>query len=300
MGTLVEIKLVAQDPLSAETAFKVAFSELKRIEKLMSFQLTDSDVGRINQAAGNPVAVSPELLQLIQQSKHYAQLTQGAFDISIGPLVSLWGFDTEQYRLPGKQEIESVLPLVDYRAVFVNDTPPTVRLARAGMSIDLGAIAKGYAVDCAVEILQQQGITGVMVNAGGDIRAVGRKPDGTSWNIGIQHPRQKDRILASLRVDNQAVVTSGDYERFFVQQGIRYHHILDSKTGWPARECQAVTVVAEEALAADALATGVFILGPDKGLKLIEDLADTEALIVDTEGGLRISSGLKGKLDFNH
>jgi thiamine biosynthesis lipoprotein len=301
MGTLVEIKLVASTPGSAKAAFEAAFLEFGRIERLMSFQSASSELERINQAAGGePVVVSSELLRLIRQAKHYAEVTNGAFDISVGPLIKLWGFDNEQHRLPEAEEINKALPLVDFSAIITSEQPPAVKLTRAGMSLDLGAIAKGYAVDRALEILRRQGITAAIVNAGGDVKAMGKKPDGRRWNIGIAHPRQSGRILASLRVDNQAVVTSGDYERFFIEQGVRYHHILDPKSGRPARGCQSVTVVAEKALAADALATGIFVLGPEKGLELIERLPDAEALIVDADGMLSISSGLKGKLDFNH
>jgi thiamine biosynthesis lipoprotein len=300
MGTLAEIKLVAADEKSAGTAFEAVFSEVERIEKIASFQLSNSELGCINRAAGKgPVSVSPELLQIIQQATYYSGLTEGAFDITIGPLTKLWGFDTQNYQLPDPDEIQRRLTLLDYRAVIIKLKPPEVKLAKAGMSIDLGAIAKGYAVDRAVTVLKQYGISDAIVNLGGDIMAIGRKPDGRAWKIGIQHPREKERVLASLKINNQAVVTSGDYERFFFVQGERYHHILKPQTGWPAKECQSVTVIAQEALAADALATGVFILGPKKGLALIEGLKETEALIVNAAGEVSISSGLKDKLDFN-
>ncbi len=301
LGTLVEIKLIATDPSAASAALAAAFAEFGRIDNLMSFQSAKSQLARINQAAGGKaVSIDAELFQLVLQSKYYAELTAGAFDISIGPLSRLWGLDNKQYRKPSSEEIAAKLPLVGYSMILTQSKPPAVRLARPGMSIDLGAIAKGYAVDKAINILKRRGISSALVNAGGDIRTIGTRPDGNLWNIGIQHPRKPKQILASLRVDNQAVVTSGDYEQFFMYQGVRYHHILDPATGRPARGCQAVTVVAQSTAAADALATGVFVLGPEKGMKLIEGLPDTEALIVDAAGNVSVSSGLKGKLDFNH
>ena len=301
MGTLVEIKLVAVDAQSAKTALTAAFAEIERIDKLMSFQSADNQLSRINQAAGRKrVGIDIELFRFILRAKSYSKLTKGAFDISIGPLVKLWGFDTEQYRLPGEDEIKTHLPLVDYRHVIVLGMPPALFLNQAGMSIDMGGIAKGYAVDRVISILERYGIASAMVNAGGDIRAYGSKPDGDLWKIGIQHPRDKKRILTSLQIDRQAVVTSGDYERFFIEQEVRYHHILDPATGQPARGCQSVTLVAKEAIAADALATGVFVLGPEEGMKLVESMKDTEAMIVDAEGNISVSSGLKDKLEFNH
>ncbi len=299
MGTLVEIKLVTPDPSAAKKAFAAAFAEFVRIDKAMSIHSAESELTRINQAAGKEfLSVSPEIFQLILQSNYYAELTGGAFDVSIGPLSRLWGFYDKQYHKPSQAEIAALLPLVEYRAILTQNPPPAIRLAQPGMSIDLGAIAKGYAVDKAINILKQQAITAAIVNAGGDVRTIGSKPDGSLWNIGIQHPRKPKLILASLQVDNQAVVTSGDYEQFFIYQGVRYHHILDPKTGKPARVCQGVTVVAQSTAAADALATWIFVLGPEKGMQLIEGLPDTEGLIIDAVGNLTLSSGLKGKLNF--
>ncbi|MGA1876046.1 MAG: FAD:protein FMN transferase, partial [bacterium] len=276
-----------------------AFQTLQEIENQTSRKTAASFTSRINEAAGGQmVSVSSSYLELIQQSIEYSQVTEGSFDITVGPMTTLWQFEDGQGRLPNDQEIERHLFLVDYRNLQVDELHQTVGLKEAGALVDLGGIAKGFAVDQAVRVLKEEGIAAGMVNAGGDIRLFGLKPSQECWCIGVQHPRQPNAVLASLKLTDTSIVTSGDYERYFFKDGIRYHHILDPKSGHPARNCQSVTIVSETALSGDALSTGVFILGPERGMALIEDLEGIEGLIIDGQGEAHVSSGLQSVIQW--
>ena len=297
MGTVVEISVIGRDEDKAAAAIGDAFAEMERIEKLMSRWIPESEVSRINgRAGGKPVKVSPEVLKVIQRAGEISKASGGYFDISIGALLDLWGFEGSGSRVPSKVEVEKALGSVGYGAVVVDEEAATVELTK-GMRIDLGGIAKGYAVDRAYELLTSRGYGNVIVNAGGDMRVGGRKPNGP-WVIGIQDPRDRSRILATFDAEGSSVATSGDYERYFEIDGIRYHHLLNPFTGFPARGCRSVTILAKEALSADALATAVFVMGPRKGLQLIEALEGIEGLIVSADGDIIQSEGLKGKFRF--
>jgi thiamine biosynthesis lipoprotein len=298
MGTLVEISAIGRDEDKADEAIGDAFAEMERIEKLMSRRIPGSDVSRINGWTGvKPVKVSTEVLEVIQRAGEISKASGGYFDISIGVLLDLWGFEDNGGHLPGKDEVERALRSVGYGAVVVDEDVATVQFERKGMCIDLGGIAKGYAVDRAYEVLRARGYGNMIVNAGGDMRVGGRKPNGP-WAIGIQNPRDRSRILATFDAEGTSVATSGDYERYFEVDGIRYHHLLNPFTGFPARQCRSVTILAKDALSADALATAVFVMGPRKGLRLIEALEGIEGLIVSAEGDIIQSEGLKGKIRF--
>lgn len=298
MGTLVEISVVGRDEDKAAAAINDAFGEMERVEKLMSRWIPESEVSRINRWAGvRPVKVSTEVREVIQRAGEISKASGGYFDISVGGLLDLWGFEGSGGRVPAKVEIEQALGLVGYGAIHMDEEASTVELRR-GMRIDLGGIAKGYAVDRAYEVLTSRGYGNVIVNAGGDMRVGGRKPKGP-WVIGIQDPRDRSRILASLDVGDISVATSGDYERYFEADGVRYHHLLDPFTGYPARQCRSVTILAKDAVTADALATAVFVMGPEKGLRLIEAMEGVEALIVSADGKIIQSQDLKGKVRFS-
>jgi thiamine biosynthesis lipoprotein len=285
MGTLVEVTVVSRDQVQANKAIETAFQEMSRIEHLLSIYQKESPISMINNLAGDQtVMVGSEVFQILKEAIGYGKLTSGAFDLSIGPLTSLWNFG--QGHLPSKDEIAPKLLLVDYRDVILNEGGG-VRFGGAGMAIDLGGIAKGYAVDRAIEVLKANGISRAMVNAGGDIRGIGR-----IWRIGIQHPRETNSILGIIRLKDEAVATSGDYQRYFIKDGVRYHHIIDPRTGWPAMGCMSVSIIAKEAAMADALATGCFVLGPKLGMELIESLPQVEGIIVTSEGKGLTSSGL--------
>jgi thiamine biosynthesis lipoprotein len=297
MGTVIEITLIGDDEEAANKAVLQAFQEIKRIETLMSPWLDSSDVTRINRSAGKErVKVSPETFEVIQKAQEISELSEGGFDITIGPLTELWREARKKKIPPSIEEVKEKLGLVNFKNIET-DQEGKVFLKKKGMAIDLGGIAKGYAVDRAFELLKFLGYRNLIINAGGDLRVGGLK-NNQPWSIGIQNPRESQKLLARISVSDMAVVTSGDYERFFNYEGKRYHHIFNPKDGFPTDDCQSVTVLCKEGMIADALATAVFVLGPEKGYSLCRKLDGVECLIVDKEGKTIISPGLKGRISF--
>jgi len=295
MGTVVEITLIANDEEAAKKGALQAFQEVKRIEYLMSPWIESSDVSRINRSAGNDgVRVSPEIVEVIKRAYEVSKLSEGGFDITVGPLVQLWRKAREGGAPPRMEEVKETLNLVNFRNLKTH-YGEKVSLRKKGMTFDLGGIAKGYAVDRAFELLKGLGYRNLVVNAGGDLRVGGSKPDGP-WSIGIQHPRESEKITARISISDMAVATSGDYEKFFIHQGKRYHHILNPRNGFPAEGCQSVTVLHKEATTADALATAIFVLGPEKGYALCQRLEGVDCLIADRDGNITFSPGLKGRI----
>jgi thiamine biosynthesis lipoprotein len=285
-------------PSAADAAFAEVGREFGRLEKLMSTWVPDSDIQQINRAAGlAPVAVSTDVRNVLHAAREASDWTGGKFDVTFGALTGLWKFDHDQDNaLPDMREVRSRLPRIDYRAVQIDEARGTVLLARTGMSIHLGGIGKGYAIDRAVDIVRRRGLRDFMIQSGGDIYAAGMK-DGRPWRLGIQDPRGPDKqTFAELDLSDATFSTSGDYERFFMKDGRRYHHILDPDTGEPARGSRSVTIVANRAVSADALSTGVFILGPAAGMALIERLPDVEGVIVSDKNEVLVSSGLRGRI----
>ena len=298
MGTLVEITVIGRDADRVGAAISDAFDEMERVEGLMSRRIPGSDISRINRWAGiKAVDVSAESLRVIRGAEEISKASEGYFDISIGALLDLWGFENNGGRLPGKDEVSEVLHSIDYRAIHVDEGASTVELRKKGMRIDLGGIAKGYAVDRAFGLLTSRGYRNMIVNAGGDMRVSGRKTSGP-WVIGLQDPRDRSRIMATIDASDISVATSGDYERYFVKEGRRYHHLLNPFTGFPARQCRSVTILVEDAFSTDGLATAVFVMGPERGLRLIEAMEGVEGLIVSADGKVILSEGLKGRVRF--
>ena len=298
MGTVVEITLVGVDEEAANKAALQSFQEIKRIEHLMSPWIDSSDVTRINQSAGKEWGkVSPETLRVIKKAKEISELSEGGFDISVGPLTQLWRMAREKGIPPPAEELKQKLGLVNFRNVMI-DQEEKVFLKKRGMSIDLGGIAKGYAVDRAFEVLRTLGYKNLIVNAGGDLRVGGSKLD-QPWSIGIQDPRSSEKIMATVTISDSAIATSGDYEKFFIYQGKRYHHIFNPKDGLPSDGCQSVTIICKEGMVADALATAVFVLGPEKGYVLCQKLKGVDCLIVNKEGKIILAPGLKSRISFN-
>jgi thiamine biosynthesis lipoprotein len=288
MGTLVEIVVSQAESKKAEEATEAAFREVQRIDFLMSNYREDSEISRINRNAGQKeTRISPNTLKVIERALEFSSLSAGAFDITIGPVFRLWNF--REGKFPEEKNLRENLKKVDYRKIKVDRLRSSVLLQEQGMEIDLGAIAKGYAVDCASAVLKEKGIKNFLVNAGGDLKINGAKEKGVPWAIGIRHPRLPSQMIAKLSPRQAGVATSGDYEKFFVKKGERYHHLLNPSTGTPARECQSVTVMAPSAMDADALATTVFVLGPGKGFSLIERMTDVHTIIVDRRGSVLIS-----------
>ncbi len=296
MGTIVEIEADGKDMWEIKKAIDNAFSEMRRLEAIMSSYRKDSEVSLIERDAPEWVRVSPELLELLEDSLKISRLTNGAFDITVGVMGRVWNFTPGREKVPDKKSIEQLLPLIDYRDIEIDKKASSVRLKKKGMEITLGGIAKGYIVDRAMDVLESYGIDTALINAGGDIKVIdrdGEKP----WHIGVQHPRKKGSIIARLTISNGSVATSGDYERYFIKDGRRYHHILDPRTGMPAEGLEGVTIVAPDSYYSDAIATAVFVLGKQRGKELIESLKDVEGIIIDNNGGIWISPDLKNKVE---
>lgn len=291
MGTRTQVLVYTDDEAAAREATAAAFAEMERVEELMSEWLPDSEVSRLNQSAGKEaVKLSAETFALLAAGKAVATQSAGAFAMSWAALAGLWKFGDAQPALPPQAELDARLPLVGDARLELDAAAGTARLPKAGMALGLGAIAKGYAVDRALAVLAAKGFTNVLVFAGGDIAVRGKK-GAQPWSVGIQDPRAAG-YFAVLPLGDEAVATSGDYEKFFELDGARYHHILDPRTGRPARGCRSVTIVAPDAMTADAYATAVFVLGPQEGMKLVEADPRLEAIIVDDQNAVTVSKGL--------
>lgn len=289
MGTVVRTELWSDDPLTAAEAIRLVNEEMHRIDRSMSTYKPDSEISRINRdAAKNPVTISAELLDIIARGIEMSRLTHGAFDITYASVGQL--YDYRAGVRPDEKQIAATLPAISYRFVELDLVERTVFFARQGVRIDLGGIAKGYAVERGAGILRAQGIAHGLVSAGGDSRVLGDRR-GAPWIVGVRDPRNSDRVVARLPLIDEAISTSGDYERFFEEDGVRYHHIISPATGHSASEVRSVTIIGPDATMTDGLATSVFVMGVDNGLQLIDSLDDFEAVIVDKHGRLHRSGG---------
>ena len=290
MGTALEFVVWGADTNTLDQAILAAEKEMRRIEDLMT-DWRSSPLQDLNCAAGaGPVVVERELAAIIARSLAVSKLTHGAFDPTYASAGTLWDFKADPPVIPGKKRIEEALTHVGADRVQVNSETLEIRLPK-GSRIGLGGIAKGYGVDRAMQVLRDAGVRHAMVNAGGDMKLLGRD-GGHPWEIAIKNPRNPDKALAVLHLSNQCLVTSGDYERFVEWEGERYHHILDPRTGYPATGCMSASVVAPNAELADALATALCVLGPEKGLALIQSLEHVEALVVGMDGQVHTTPGL--------
>lgn len=297
MGTVVEVIVIHNNEGTARRAMGSAFSEMERIDKLMSNFKEESDISRINRKAGiESVAVDNDTIEVIKKSIYYSKISNGAFDITIGRVEELYNFEDEG-RIPEKDKFEKYVNHVGYKNIKINGQ--TVHLAKKHIKLDVGGIAKGYAIDKGIEAVRKHGITNVLINAGGDIRAIGESENGR-WKVGILHPRENSKLADTLLIRDFSVATSGDYRKYFIAGGKRYHHILNPSTGLPAEGIQSVTITAPLAVDADALATAVFVMGKEKGIALIEKLKDVEGIIVDSNGMISYSSGVKKYLINSH
>lgn len=280
MGTFVEI--TCQD----KQAMNEAFLEIKKIEAIANNFNPSSEISKLNLEGG--INTSPDLFLMVKESLKYFTLSNGAFDITVAPMVSVWKQKIEEAQnptipvsLPSSKEIQLKLSLIGSEKISVDENTLTIAFTRAGMSIDLGAIAKGYAVDKAIARLKELGIRSCLVNAGGNMYCLGKKRN-RKWRIGIRHPRNQEKILYYLDLENQAVATSGDYEQFFVLEGKRYSHIINPKTGYPVNNgIVSVTIITDNATRADALSTAVFVLGKEKGLGLAKRMSNTDVRIIE-------------------
>jgi thiamine biosynthesis lipoprotein len=295
MGTLVSITAVGHSHDEANDVITAGFQEIKRLEQLLSTWIPSSELSQVNAAAGrSAVKVSFETMAVVRKALQVAEMTDGAFNIAIGPAIDAWNISDEP-RLPTSEELAALKPLVDLQYVHTDEWEHTIHLGKPGMRIDVGGIGKGYAADQVVTVMKKAGAVAGVVALSGDIKTFGRLPNGRRFPVGIRHPRKEGEILAEVDLQDEAISTAGDYERFFDKDGIRYHHILDPQTLQPARGCQSVSVIAKEGVWADGLDTGIFVLGADRGMELVEQLADVEAIIVDRDGRVLVSSGLRNR-----
>jgi thiamine biosynthesis lipoprotein len=299
MGSALEISVAAPDGGRTRAVIEETFRAVDRLDELMSVWKPGSDLLRLNEAAGDhPVPVSRDVLDALRLAVQAGDWTGGKFDVTFGVLSGLWKFDAqnEDDRIPDPTEVARRLPLIDYQQLEINEAAGTAFLRQKGMSAHLGGIGKGYAVDRAAQILLQAGFHDFLIQFGGDLYASGLH-DGRPWTLGIRDPRgPEDRIFASIALSDSTFSTSGDYERFFLAGGRRYHHIIDPDLGEPTRGTRSVTIVAKQGAVADALSTGVFVMGPGAGMALVERLPDVEAVIVTDRNEVLVSSGLKGRV----
>lgn len=298
MGARAQFTAWTSDEPTTRQAFNEGYAELERLEAMMSVWRPDSEIVRLNDAAGrHAVPVSPEMLEVLRVAHDVGDWTNGAFDVTFAALTDIWKFDQDQdNHIPSPDQIKARLPFIDYRAVTIDPAARTAYLARAGMRAHLGGIGKGYAIDRVSTIFRSHGLRNFMIQFGGDLYVAGTRGP-RPWHLAIQDPRAPTGdYFAAIELSDSSFSTSGDYERFFMRDGRRYHHIIDTRTGQPARGCRSVTIVAKNATLADALSTGVFVMGPTDGMALIERLPDVEGVIVSSENRVLVSSGLKNRL----
>lgn len=292
-GTLVSLKLYG--PVDA-AVYSGIFEDLRDVENRMTVKGISSELIAVNAAAGkNPVKVSDDTYRVLEAAEKYAGLSDGAFDITVYPLVALWGVGTDAARVPTPEEIEAAKALVGYQDLVLDPDVHTAFLKRPGMGLDLGGIAKGYAADRTAEKLKGQGIERGIVNLGGNVLAMGTKPDGSPWRIGIQNPMSdRGEYIGIVEATNKTVVTSGIYERYFEKDGVRYHHILDPKTGYPADNGLAgVSILTDTSMDADALSTACFVLGPEKAMAMANSLEGVDVLFITKDKRVLMTEGFK-------
>jgi FAD:protein FMN transferase len=299
MGTTIMQKVYGAD---AQKAVDETSKRIKEIEGLMTINAPGGDINRLNEAAGKgEVVLNSETLAILETAKRYAALSGGSFDVTVGPLVKAWGVFTDHPRIPPQDEIDRLLKLVDYRTLTIDIAKSSARLEKPGQIVDLGGIAKGYAGDEAIKIYKRHNIKSAYINLGGNVVVLGNKPDGGPWRIGIQNPRAANGLyIGVVKVTDKSVVTSGDYERYFEKDNIRYHHILDTKTGYPADSgLISSTIITDVSMDADALSTATFVLGLDKGMKLVNSLKGVEAVFITKDKKVYVTEGLKSSFTFD-
>lgn len=286
-----------------DDAFDRYFSRVEEIQDRMSINESDYDdteVMQINRNAGEQaVEVSEDTFYVIEQGKEWGRITDGIFDISVTPLVRLWGIGTSSEQVPSEEEREEALSRIDYRKVQLDDSDDSVYLSEEEMGIDVGGIAKGFAVDEIAAMMDEDGVESAIVDFGGDLYTIGERPTGDPWRIGIQHPSgRRQQLLAVITSSNESVVTSGPYERYFESDGERYHHIFDVNTGAPSRSgLVSATVIGPKALGADVLSTTIFVMGLERGTELIDSLPEYEAVFATEEGGIYTTGDVADNLE---
>ena len=294
MGSSFEITVVAEDEDFAKESLAIAKKEIIRIEDLISSWDQKSETSRINRNAGiAAVEVSKELFDLIFRAQQISKLSSGAFDLTFAAVDKLWNFDGRESEMPNPDALKASVFNIGYQLIELNEQSLTVFLPKKGMKIGFGAIGKGYAADSAKQLLVERGVLGGIINASGDMNTWGTKPDGSSWTIGIVNPMNNKKVFSWFSLEHNAVVTSGDYEKFTQINGRRYSHIIDPRTGIPSQGIVSCTIFAGKAELADAIATAVFVMGVESGLFLIDQLPDIEAILIDDSGIIHRSKNIE-------
>jgi len=293
MGTRVEIQVWAESDSAARPLLIAGMAEFDRIESWMSTYRPDSEISRVNRlAAREPVVVSAELFGIVQRSLEVSALSGGAFDITFDSVGQLYDFRAGVR--PDAAAIRKSLPAINYRHVLLDPKASTIRFTQEGTRINLGGIGKGYSCEVVAALLHKAGVWSGRVNAGGDTRLIGDR-QGQPWMVGIRDPDADDRWVTRLALSDEAISTAGDYERFFDDKGVRYHHIINPKTGDSARQVRSVTVIGPDATMTDGLDDAVFVLGPERGLALIDATPGYGAIVIDAEHNIRMSKGLQAR-----
>jgi thiamine biosynthesis lipoprotein len=294
MGTLVKITVYGDVD---DTVFSKSFERIREIEDRMTINKdTDkSEIIKLNNSSGKDfVELSTDTGFVLTKGKYYSEISHGKFDITIGPIVKLWNIDTENAKIPDQEAIKEKLPLVDFTNLELDRSGKKANLKNEGMMVDLGAIAKGYAADEVAKILKKAGVKHAIINLGGNILTVGKRPDDSDWRLGLQDPYQpRNEYMAIVKLNNQSLVSSGTYEKYFEINGKRYHHIIDPQTGYPAENgLISVSIITSNSIDADALSTCIFLLGLEQGMNLVETLTDVEAIFVTNDKKVYVSSGI--------
>jgi len=293
LGSPFEITVVAKDSVEGNYFTSLAIDEVKRIENLISDWIATTQISLVNQNAGiQPLKVDQEVYDLVERAIKISKLTSGAFDISYASMDRIWKFDGSMKEMPSKEAIQKSVEKVGYQNIILNSKDTTIFLKNKGMKLGLGGIGQGYIADKIKVLLQLKGCKSGLVNVSGDINAWGKQPDGQSWTVGIVNPMNKNKVFATFPLDDSAVETSGSYEKYVTFNGKRYSHIIDPRTGYPATGIVSVSVFAKQTEIADALATGIFVLGVEVGLDLVNQLKGIGCIIVDDKGVIHTSKNI--------
>ena len=289
MDTLVQMRAQGEN---AEITVEESMEKIKEIENLMSKTIESSDIYKLNNNPGQKIEINDETMTVLKRAKEYAEITNGDFEPAVGALVDLWGIGTEDAGVPSESKIEAALANTGYEYLKLRDD--FAEITKAGVKLDLGAIVKGYAASEVKKIVEEYGVEHAFVNLGGNVLVIGNKADGSPWRIGIQDPRAgQGTVMAVIDSVDMTIVTSGNYERYFEENGKIYHHILDPETGYPAENnLLSVTIISESSFDADALSTAVYIMGLEKGMEFIENREDVEVMFITDELDVYLSSGL--------
>ncbi len=293
MGSRFDITVVAKDIPTAESYIDSAVTEITRIENLISEWIPETQVSKINRNAGiTPIKVDKELFDLTKRALQFSKLTDGAFDISFASMDKIWKFDGTMTEMPSEEAIKKSVEKVGYKNIILDEKKQTIFLKLPGMKIGFGSIGKGYAADKTKDFLMQKGVVAGIINASGDMNSWGTQPDGKKFTVGITNPLNKDKVFGIFPLENNAVVTSGTYEKYVMFNGKRYSHIIDTRTGYPASGLASVTVFATSAELANGLSTAIIVMGKDAGMNLIEQLPGISCIMVTDDGDISASKNI--------